>query len=188
MSDLKNNNNKFYKIQILVDEKTGTFHIYNRWGRVGYDGQTSNDPCNNKLDAQRKYDRKVLEKLGKGYFEIEVDYNDNNGKEIKTNENRKENTKEKTKENDITNNYKFDINVKKLLEFIFDLKLMNQQMKEIGYDANKMPLGKISQNMIKNGYDILCKIEAVIRGETKGDLYELSSSFYTIIPHNFGFQ
>jgi poly [ADP-ribose] polymerase len=65
---------------------------------------------------------------------------------------------------------------------------MNQQMKEIGYDANKMPLGKLSQQMIKDGYEVLRDIEQVLKGSKKCDLYELSSRFYTIIPHNFGYQ
>jgi len=185
MSDLKNNNNKFYKIQILVAEKTNSFYIYNRWGRVGYDGQNSMDPCSDKSDAQRKYDKKIRDKLNKGYFEIEVDYN-NEEKNEKEKDKKDKKTSDKKEEKQ--NSYIFDYSVKNLLELIFDMKLMNQQMKEIGYDSNKMTLGKIIQKMIKNGYDILCSIEAVIKGEKKGDLFELSSSFYTIIPHNFGFQ
>jgi hypothetical protein len=33
---------------------------------------------------------------------------------------------------------------------------------------------------------VLGKIEAVIDGKSKGDLADLSSEFYTLVPHNFG--
>ena len=39
-SDLKNNNNKYYIIQLLQsDNNANLFYVFNRWGRVGVDGQ-----------------------------------------------------------------------------------------------------------------------------------------------------
>jgi len=35
------------------------------------------------------------------------------------------------------------------------MKMMNNQMKEIGYDAKKMPLGKLSKSSIEKGYEAL---------------------------------
>lgn len=40
---------------------------------------------------------------------------------------------------------------------------MNRQMKEIGYDAKKMPLGKLSIDNIKHGYQILKDLERAIQ-------------------------
>lgn len=40
-SNLDANNNKFYIIQILVNETSGAFHVWNRWGRVGVPGQNA---------------------------------------------------------------------------------------------------------------------------------------------------
>ena len=40
-SNLKNNNNKFYIIQLLRKENSNNYFIYFRWGRVGVDGQKS---------------------------------------------------------------------------------------------------------------------------------------------------
>ena len=45
-----------------------------------------------------------------------------------------------------------------LIKTIFDFKMMSSQMKEIGYDAKKMPLGKLSKNNILKGYDVLKNI------------------------------
>jgi poly [ADP-ribose] polymerase len=35
------------------------------------------------------------------------------------------------------------------------MKMMNNQMKEIGYDINKMPLGKLSKDNISKAYNML---------------------------------
>lgn len=48
--------------------------------------------------------------------------------------------------------------VKNLIDLIFDLKMMNKQMIQIGYDPKKMPLGKLSKNSIMIGYNILRKL------------------------------
>lgn len=37
-SDLKDNHNKYYILQVLEHKTTGKFYYWNRYGRVGYDG------------------------------------------------------------------------------------------------------------------------------------------------------
>lgn len=50
-----------------------------------------------------------------------------------------------------------------------------------------MPLGKLSKIQIAKGFEVLEEIEAAINQKKgKGRLEELSSKFYTTIPHNFG--
>lgn len=52
-----------------------------------------------------------------------------------------------------------------------------------------MPLGKLSKAQIAKGFDALEDLQAALdRKAGKKDLSELSSRFYTIIPHNFGRQ
>ena len=45
--------------------------------------------------------------------------------------------------------------VQDLIRLIFDMKMMDNQMKEIGYDAKRMPLGKLAKNSILRGYEAL---------------------------------
>lgn len=50
-----------------------------------------------------------------------------------------------------------------------------------------MPLGKLSKTQIAKGFEVLEEIEAAMnqkRGRAR--LEELSSKFFTAIPHNFG--
>lgn len=59
---------------------------------------------------------------------------------------------------------------------------------ELGYNAEKLPLGKLSKSTILKGYDVLRRIcENIGKSDTE-KLEELSGEFYTIIPHDFGFN
>lgn len=55
-------------------------------------------------------------------------------------------------------------------------------------DVKKMPLGKLSKQQIARGFEALEKVEAALKAPTDSgrSLEELSSHFYTVIPHNFG--
>lgn len=78
---------------------------------------------------------------------------------------------------------------KELIKLIFDLKMMNEQMKEIGYDAKKMPLGKLAKSSIQKGYQILKDLADAIKNKRPSSvLNDLSSQFYSNIPHDFGFS
>lgn len=39
--------------------------------------------------------------------------------------------------------------LQKLMELLFDTNMMTKQMVEIGYDANKLPLGKLTKAHIQ---------------------------------------
>lgn len=50
-----------------------------------------------------------------------------------------------------------------------------------------MPLGKLSKMQIAKGFEVLEEIEAAMNQKKgKARLEELSSKFFTTIPHNFG--
>ena len=61
-------------------------------------------------------------------------------------------------------------------------------MKAFNCDTKKMPLGKLSKETINLGFLTLSKISDVLEKKKKGDLFKLSSDFFTVIPHDFGFQ
>lgn len=41
-------------------------------------------------------------------------------------------------------------------------------MVEIGYDADRLPLGKLTSDHIKNGYEVLKEISEVLDGSVSG--------------------
>ena len=66
---------------------------------------------------------------------------------------------------------------------------MKQQMVQIGYNPNKMPLGKLSKNNIMKGYKILEELLDEIKGSRRTNIInDLTNDFYSIIPHDFGFS
>lgn len=76
-SNLDQNNNKFYIIQILQNEANGNLFVWNRWGRVGVPGQNALKGPMPKDVAIRDFQSKHNDKTVKGdYREIEIKYDD----------------------------------------------------------------------------------------------------------------
>mmetsp|Transcript_64488 Transcript_64488/g.74962 ORF Transcript_64488/g.74962 Transcript_64488/m.74962 type:complete len:768 (+) Transcript_64488:42-2345(+) len=179
-SDIKNNNNKFYIVQLLQsDANKDEFWVFNRWGRVGADGQqATKGPFKNIQAAVSEYESKIYDKTKKGdYIELAISYDNDNTEEAQE------------RLNTDSADSKLPTQVKDLVQLIFDLKLMNNAMKEIGYDAKKMPLGKLAKTTIKAGYDVLQRISTAIQNKaSRSKLEDLSSEFFSLIPHDIGFQ
>ncbi|WCJ22229.1 Poly [ADP-ribose] polymerase 2 [Euphorbia peplus] len=194
-TNIGNNNNKFYVIQLLESDDGGRFMVYNRWGRVGIKGQdklfgpyTSQDTAiyefEEKFYAKTKNswsDRKEFKCHPKCYTWLEMDYD-----EVKNETDVKEKSDScfaiQPRET------KLEPRVAKFISLICNVSMMKQQMMEIGYNANKLPLGKLSKSTILKGYDVLKRIADVIGTTNKQHLDQLSGEFYTVIPHDFGFK
>ena len=67
-SNLDANNNKFYILQVLVNEITGAFHFYSRWGRVGVVGQDAFKGPYPKIQAISEFNSKYNDKAVKGNY------------------------------------------------------------------------------------------------------------------------
>lgn len=74
---------------------------------------------------------------------------------------------------------------------------MEKAMTDVGYDVKKLPLGNLTEATVKNGYDVLKKLDVIMKNinskkttmdKELSDIKKLSGLFYTYIPHNFGFQ
>jgi len=50
------------------------------------------------------------------------------------------------------------------------------------------PLGKLTPQQIEKGQGVLEKIEEVLNTKSPTEIMDLSSQFYTLIPHNFGMK
>ncbi|KAJ7316715.1 hypothetical protein JRQ81_002877 [Phrynocephalus forsythii] len=66
--------------------------------------------------------------------------------------------------------------------------MFKDAMQTMHIDVKKMPLGKLSKQQIAKGFEALEAIETALQDQPSSlkQLEELSSRFYTIIPHNFG--
>ncbi|KAF9963004.1 Poly [ADP-ribose] polymerase 2 [Modicella reniformis] len=78
-------------------------------------------------------------------------------------------------------------NVQELVALIFNTGMTSGQLKELDYDADKLPLDKLAKSTILRGYAVLKRISEVIDGKPDMTLLsDLSSEFYAVVPHNFG--
>jgi poly [ADP-ribose] polymerase 2/3/4 len=67
-SNIQNNNNKFYILQILQSETNpSSIFFFTRWGRVGVEGQMAYIPCHTSDVAIYQFNKKVREKINGGY-------------------------------------------------------------------------------------------------------------------------
>jgi poly [ADP-ribose] polymerase len=136
--------------------------------------------------AISQFNSKFSAKTRGGYTEIEISYEaEDESKPAKSSSPSKAGSKAPVKKKES----KLDKRVQELIKLICDLTILNKTLSEIGYDAKKMPLGKLSENTLKKGFGVLKQMEKAIKGKsTTPSLTELSSRFYTLIPHDFGFQ
>ncbi|KAI8347889.1 poly polymerase catalytic domain-containing protein [Mortierella sp. GBAus27b] len=197
------NNNKFYMIQLLAT-KASQYAVFCHWGRVGAHGQTSTDMFGNLDSAKHGFERKFREKTknswadrdnfvkhsGK-YHLLPPDDGDSDDEDMDVDgesKGKKGKGKAEEEEEQVVPESKLHPKVQNIVEMIFNTTMMTQQMKELDYDADKMPLGKLAKATILHGYGVLKQISEVINkpSPSMSILSELSSEFYTVIPHNFG--
>lgn len=192
-TNLKNNNNKFYLIQLLKDNGKNNYSVWFRWGRVGKAGQNQLQTFGTDLDSakdafQKKfYDkthnswehRKSFKKVSGKYDVLEMDY------EAKEEVDAPEEVEVKQEKES-----KLDKRIQELIELICNVQAMEEAVKEMKYDTKKAPLGKLTSAQIKFGYSALKKIDSLIQAnKTSGDqLIKACDEFYTRIPHDFGMR
>ncbi|CAL1532290.1 unnamed protein product [Lymnaea stagnalis] len=199
-TNISNNNNKYYLIQLLQDSVKNSYHVWQRWGRVGYNGQTNLVNCGTDLEAAMKvFIKKFKDKTGNDwsckdsfdkvpgkYDLLKMDYSaEVNGQDQVDAPKVKEEGTEETQAPDS----KLDQKVQDLIQLICDVKSMEDAVIEMKYDAKKAPLGKLTKAQIKAGYSALKEIEGLIEKKDFGrNLSDACSEFYTRIPHEFGMQ
>ncbi|CAK9212976.1 unnamed protein product [Sphagnum troendelagicum] len=206
-TNVGHNNNKFYLIQVLESHFKDKFYVYTRWGRVGVKGQDklsgpyTSDNAVSEFTS-KFYDKTKNEWVNRSNFEaypnkytwLEIDFEadkDDDGKVCyKTQEDNKMENQPVPKS--LPQPCKLDMRVHEFISLICNIDMMQNMMTEIGYDARKMPLGKLSKSTILKGYEVLKRLASSLENpnytERNGSLLQLSSEFYTIIPHDFGFQ
>ncbi|XP_060925342.1 protein mono-ADP-ribosyltransferase PARP3 [Limanda limanda] len=192
-TNVGHNNNKFYVIQVI--KANNKYHTWNRWGRVGEGGQsklnTFDKPENAVKDFERKFKDKtknnwsdhtnfvshpgkytLIEVDGEQDAEVMVDSVDGNSVRVAKN----------------ILPCTLDTATKDLIQLIFSNDMFKEAMECMNLDIKKMPLGKLSKVQIAKGFGVLEEIEAAMskKRTPAARLEELSSKFFTTIPHNFG--
>ncbi|KAJ5641393.1 hypothetical protein N7490_005393 [Penicillium lividum] len=196
-TDSGKNNNKFYRVQLIASDGEKEFVAWTRWGRVGEFGQFSCLGHGSLEDAKRSFEKKFKDKSGltwenrldppkKGkYTFIERDYEDD-----------EDDTEETVTKND-SDEVKIKVEstltkpLQSLMSFIFNPEHFQSTLASMSYDAQKLPLGKLSERTLKAGFTILKELAELIATPNTGtdwqqSLLTLSNRYFTTIPHVFG--
>uniref|UniRef100_A0A3Q1IU60 Poly [ADP-ribose] polymerase n=1 Tax=Anabas testudineus TaxID=64144 RepID=A0A3Q1IU60_ANATE len=187
-TNIGQNNNKFYVIQVI---KSGnTYYTWNRWGRVGEVGQSKLNEFDTPENAVKDFEKKFKDKTQNKWSDrmnfvshtvsmtdiikdVDEGVDSVDGNIGKVNKNVLPCTLDKATKN--------------LIELVFSNDMFKEAMECMNLDIKKMPLGKLSKLQIAKGFEVLEEIEAALNQRGKiARLQELSSKFFTTIPHNFG--
>lgn len=194
-TNVMNNNNKYYLIQLLEDNRAKKYYVWQRWGRVGFSGQNNLVTCGADLEgAKRVFTKKFSDKT-KNHWEDRLSFVKVPGKydllimDYNAEEEEKDAVDAPVKEEKPVLESKLDKRIQMLIELICNVQAMEEMLKEMKYDTNKAPLGKLTTDQIKAGYEALKKIDTCIRnGDFGSKLVKACDDFYTRIPHCFGMK
>lgn len=168
------NNNKFYRIQ-LVETKTKTkYQTWTRWGRVGEPGAYSTLGDGTLASALSHFKKKFKNKSGLKwenrldkpfvgkYVFIERSYEPDSEeeKELSAPGAKIESDQSVQLEIKITPS-KLPPSVQNLMELIFNKQYFKEVMADLEYDADKLPLGKLSKRTLEQGYTAL-KVSVIL--------------------------
>jgi poly [ADP-ribose] polymerase len=191
------NNNKYYRLQILEDKSnSGNYYVWFRWGRVGEPAKMSASTWlgfSSVDQARKEFAKKYRDKTGnafgadtfaekKGKYKLVQVDND-----VAIKEEHHDSTSAPVQEEIEYMPSALDGKTKELIEVLFSKEMRNQALTSFNLDLKRLPLGVPSQQQIQHGISILSEIEDKLGGGSAADtLEELSSRFYTAIPHSFG--
>ena len=199
-TNLGNNNNKYFLIQVL--QISGAYATWFRWGRVGYLGQNDFRKFTSLDDAIAHFSKKFSDKTGNSWPEVArsggSDFETRAGKYTLIDAANTEAAAVLMLEEDNTlsaiveqqkSSSSLPLDVLQFMELISNKHMFETELRNaFKFDCGRMPLGKLSERTIHEGYLVLREIEdALVQKASRSVLGNLSSRFYTLIPHDFGF-
>ncbi|OAL30647.1 hypothetical protein AYO20_08609 [Fonsecaea nubica] len=203
-SDAKVNNNKFYRVQLL--RQSTRFYTWTRWGRVGEGGQSKMLGDGTLDDALSYFRIKFKEKAGltwenrdapsrKGkYAYLEINYAESED-EVEKQPVEASRKGEVAVREKVFAASKLMPPVQRLMELIFNMQYFKNTMADFDYDANKMPLGKLSKKTLLKGYEVLKELALLVADpsvatgmgeEAFQAVLDRSNRYFSLVPHVVG--
>ncbi|KFY23783.1 hypothetical protein V493_05637 [Pseudogymnoascus sp. VKM F-4281 (FW-2241)] len=201
------NNNKFYRIQVQRDCYNKDFFMtWTRWGRVGERGQSASLGTGHLEDAIRHFEKKFKEKSGLAWADRRKDPKPGKYAFIERNytSDSDDSDDDEAKANGVKNEPQDELMIpestlhpatQQLMGLIFNQQYFDATMSDLNYDANKLPLGKLSKATISRGFQTLKDLGALLDDPSLAASYDMnyddatehfSNLYYTVIPHAFG--
>lgn len=179
-TNISSNQNKFYIMQII--NTSNKYIVFIRYGRIGETGTINYKDFSDINSAINFFEKQFRTKTGNSWCNKD-NFNKIPGKYFLTEIECIDDTCLVVSESESEDDTKIDIRVIDFLKLISNQTYMKNTLMQLDIDAEKMPLGKITQNQIDKAYTILDTINKNLKSN---DLASLSSDFYTLIPISIG--
>ncbi|OJJ96397.1 hypothetical protein ASPACDRAFT_81570 [Aspergillus aculeatus ATCC 16872] len=201
-----NNNNKFYRIQLLTNPTQTEFMTWTHWGRVGESGQHALLGDGSLSRAEAEFQKKFKDKSGltwekrleppknNKYTFIERNYEEDSEDEDEDEAPAAKKKVEKKPKVEVKS--ALPVQVQDLMAFIFNQEFFLSTMAAMSYDAKKLPLGKLSKRTLQTGFQALKDLSELVTDPAlaaskygmsfQGAAEFLSNKYFTTIPHVFG--
>jgi poly [ADP-ribose] polymerase len=178
-SNAGKNNNKFYRIQLLERKTGGEYHTWTRWGRVGEPGANATLGNGTLEDALETFEKKFKDKSGhlwskrleppkKGkYVFIERSYEPDSDKDESDEKPGAGSRRGSVQSIKAEAPSELPLPVQNLMELIFNQQYFQEVMADLEYDAERLPLGKLSKRTMEQGYQAL-KVSRVLSSSFHG--------------------
>uniref|UniRef100_A0A7S0D2V7 Poly [ADP-ribose] polymerase n=1 Tax=Amorphochlora amoebiformis TaxID=1561963 RepID=A0A7S0D2V7_9EUKA len=194
-TNIANNNNKYYVIQILTNGSS--YYVWNRWGRVGEDGAMRRFGPFGFDQAEKQFCKKFKDKTRNDWYD-RANFKPKTGKytlikmqaQVKKSPAKKpakKPVKKTTKPKVKSNLHK---KVQDLIEYIYFeatgqlKKTLDCNITESGIET---PLGVLSEAQVDKGFNSLKTAFDTFKKSGSGSAL-LSNKYYTEVPHKFGRQ
>lgn len=184
------NNNKFYKAQLV--ESGGKYHLWTRWGRVGEPGQSQLQGPMDLEGGEKAFKDKFKDKTGNKFDERDSFTPKAKKYDLVLLKKEKEEEEEDVKPGvkvkvESAPPSQLDPTTRDFINFIFSENMFKDAMSHLDLDVKRMPLGRLSEEQVHKGFEVLESIEDELNSSNDANtLQELSGKFYTVIPHSFG--
>jgi len=173
-TDVGTGSNSFYKLQII--QLSSRYYLYRAWGKVGV---APNRRCRildefyNENGAKSEFEALFEDKTGNSfssrryqkvsglYFPISTEYSVE--EEVKDGE-----------EGGDCEPCSLCQELQNFINLILDVKVLKKQMVQMEIDVEKMPLGNISIDSIKRGYEILSDLQQFITNLSTDNTIDLT--------------
>lgn len=204
VTDIKNNNNKYYAIE--VHSGKGKYRVFTHYGRTDdldsnpNAGVRENRYCDSQTAAEALYDKIYREKTNprKGYKELslassKIGSHKSVGQSVGTIDDKtlkKLADKDEKKVVDKKPTILLPSEIQELVSYLYSEAtnaLVSTVNASITANGIETPLGVLTIGQIDKGQTVLDDIaKALGKKKNRDELEQLSGDFYTLIPHKFG--
>ena len=198
--------NVFYKMQILYEKNRDVYILFNRWGRIGTEGQYQQTPFSTKEEVIKEFQKIFQQKSGNEWAQ-----KNNFQKITKKYQLIKTEKRVNPKEYLIPFDYKnaamlkcqLEVNIAKIMKLFSDVKMYQDAIVQfnLGASGNSLPLTSLDKSHLLEAKQILLEIADIIqqiqeemKDFKKADINNIlvlretiaskSSRYYELVPSN----